>query len=115
MPSTGMLRASAPCSSASSALGAAGFQRHRLMPLGIAIQRRVDVERAAGHDQPVQPVQIIRRQPRIMRQRHGQAAGRRQRRGVVLPQRVPGVFRPAAGRLGIQGQSNQWAFYHGCT
>ncbi len=86
--------------------GAALLQRHRRMPPGIAVERRIDVEGAARHHQRVEPVEPLPGQRRVVRQRDRQAAGGDDRLGVVLPQRIPGIFRVAAGLLGIEGDAD---------
>ena len=45
------------------------------MPRAVAVQRRIDVERAAGDDQGVDPVEIIAGQFGVVRHRHRQPAG----------------------------------------
>ena len=93
--------------------GAAFLQRHRGVPVGVAVQRGIDVERAAGDDQRVDAVEIVRRERCIVRQRDRQAAGRDDGIGIVLPDRIPGIFRVAAGLLGIEGDADDGSLAHG--
>jgi hypothetical protein len=73
----------------------------------VAPERGVHVEGAAGDEQAVDPREVLGGQVGLVRQRDGQAAGGDHSLEVVLPQRVPGEPRPAAGRLGVEGEADQ--------
>ena len=90
--------------------GAAFLQRDGVVPGGVAVQRRIDVEGAAGDHQGVDAVEQVGGQGGQVRQRHRQAAGAGDGVGVVGAQGVPGVFRVAAGLLGIQGDADDGCF-----
>ena len=92
--------------------GAALLQGHRRVPVAVAVQRGIDVECAAGDDQRVDAVQVLRRQRCIVRQRDRQAAGCDDCVGIVLAHRIPGVFRVAARLLGIEGHADDGSLVH---
>src|SRR5882724_10633500 len=71
-----------------------------------AEDRGVDVEGAAGDDEAVELVEIAVRLLRLVREQYRQATGAHHRLGVVLPQRVPGQLRIAAGLFGIEGDAD---------
>ena len=93
--------------------GPALFQRHRLVPPGIAVQRRIHVEPAAGDHQRVDPVQIGFGQVGPVRQRHGQPATGRDRVRVIGTQRIPGEFGVATGLLAIERQADHGKMLEG--
>lgn len=69
-------------------------------------KRRVDVEGAAGDDQAIELIKVVFCQFRFVRQGDGQTIGFYNRIAIVLAQRVPGKFRPAARLFGIQSQTD---------
>ena len=79
--------------------GAAFLQRYGRMPVGIAVQRWVDIEGTAGDHQSVDAVKISVGECGVVRQCDRQAAGSHDRLGIVLPDRIPGILRVAAGLL----------------
>ena len=80
-------------------LGAAVLGADGFMAVVGAEQGRVDVEGPAGDQQGVDAREIGLGLLRLVGQQNRQAAGLDHRGGVVLPHRIPGVFRPAAGKL----------------
>ena len=60
--------------------GAPLLQRHRRVPPGLAVERRIHVEGAARHHQRVEPVEPVLREAGLVRQRDRQAARRDDRR-----------------------------------
>ena len=75
----------------------------------VAVERGIEVERAAGHDEAVEQVEIGLGELDLVRQGERQAARARDRAAVVLADRVPGQLAVAAGRLGIEGQADAGA------
>ena len=71
-----------------------------------AEQRRIDVEAAAGDDEPVDPVEISGSGIGVVRQQDRQPAGPADRIAVVLADRVPRKLRIAARRLMIEGEAD---------
>ena len=86
----------------------------RLVAPGGAEQRRVDVEIAAGHNKAVDGVEVIADEAGLVGQRHRQAAGARDRPGVILAHRQPRKCRVMAGFLRIEGDADEGSF-HGRT
>ena len=66
----------------------------------------VHVEGAAGDDEAVHRLQEALRKVRLVRQRDRNPAGRRDRGAVVLADRIPGLAGIAAGRLGIERETD---------
>ena len=71
-----------------------------------AEQRGVDIEPAAGDDQPVDPVEINRGGIGLVRQQHRQAAGMAHCVAVILADRIPRKLRLAARRFVIEGETD---------
>jgi hypothetical protein len=92
--------------------GAVFLEGHGGVAGTVAIQRRINVECAARHDQAVDEVEIISRQRRVVRHRDRQPARRGYRVQVVSAQCIPGVLRVAAGLLGIQGHADDGSSAH---
>ena len=86
--------------------GAAILGGDRRMPGRRAEQRRIDVEPAAGHDQPVDMVEIILGGIGLVRQQDRQSAGAAHRVAVILADRIPRKLRPAARGLVIEGEAD---------
>ena len=83
------------------------------MPCLGAKQGRIDVERAACHDEPVEQIEIAPDLIHLMRQGQRQPAGPHHGGAVILPDRVPGKFGVSARLLGIEGQADEGLF-HAC-
>ena len=72
-----------------------------------AEERGIDIERAAGDDEPLHQRQILRRLVGLVRQQDGHAARRRDGVAVILAQRVPGVgLGISAGRLTVEREAD---------
>src|SRR5262249_3831764 len=71
-----------------------------------AEQRRIDIEGAAGDEEPVDPLEIGLDLLRLVRQQERQAAGAGDGAAVILAQGIPGEFRVAAGRLAVERDAN---------
>ena len=86
--------------------GAAVLGGDGLVPCRGAEEGGVHVEGAAGDDEAVHRLQIALRKLRLVRQCDRNPAGRRDRGAVVLADRIPGLARIAAGRLGIEREAD---------
>ena len=76
------------------------------VPCRLPEERRVDVKAAARDDQAVDPVEIVRSRVGIVRQQNRQPAGAAHRVAIILTDRVPRKIRIAAGRLVIEGETD---------
>src|SRR5262249_14357014 len=76
------------------------------MPALGAEQGGVDIEGAAGDDQPVDEAEVCGNLLRLVRQQDRDAAGANDGGAVILAERIPGQLRIAAGRLRIQGETD---------
>ena len=113
MPSTGLFCGQRALGDAELEGGAAVLGDHGRVLRAAAVVGRVDVERAAGHDQRVDPLEIVGDPVGLVRQRHRQATRRVDRVEVVLAQRIPGKLRVPAGLFSIQRDSDQGARHGG--
>jgi len=87
--------------------GAAVLGDHGRVLGAAAIVGRIDIEGAAGHHQGVDALEIVGHAVRLVRQRHGEAAGGIDGVEVVLAQRIPGKLGVTAGLFRIQGHADQ--------
>ena len=87
--------------------GAAILGDDRRVARAAAIVGGIDVERAAGHHQRVDTLEIVGDPVGLVRQRNCQTTRRVDRVEVVLAQRVPGKLGVSAWLFSIQGDSDE--------